>query len=155
MLEKPAPPPVPRQSTIRNSPVDDQEARSRALRFAVQIRPDLRLEHDHHRRAEPPQNTPDHRTIVQGSVEYAIGEPRQALAGHLAPGERRNGHEDLGLRLDLAHAPDQFDGREHLAHGNRVKPDGTGTRRLKGQRQEPEPFLQPVEVPRIAQTSIE
>ena len=155
VLEKPAPPPVPGQSAIGNPAVDDQKARSRALRFAVQIRPDFGLEHDHHRRAEPPQDTPDHRPIVEGGVEDAIGEPYQALIGDLASGQRRDGHEDLGVRLDTSHAPDQFDGREHLAHGNRVKPDGTGTRRLKGRRQEPEPFLQPVEIPRIAQSSIE
>ena len=65
------------------------------------------------------------------------------------------GNENLGVRPDAADPPDQFGGREHLAHGNGVKPDGAGTRRLKGRRQEPESFFQPVEIPRVAQTSIE
>ena len=69
-------------------PLIDQQGRARAFRLAVQIRPDLGLEHHHQRRPQLPQNAAHGGAVIKRREEHAVGQARKLFVGGGAPGQR-------------------------------------------------------------------
>ena len=70
---------VPRQGPIGDAAVDDQQGRSRALRFAIQIGPDFGFENHDHGGAQAAEHAADYGAIVERREENTLGEARSSV----------------------------------------------------------------------------
>ena len=142
--------PVARIRARRDAAVDDDGGDAAGTAFTQEIRPDLGLHHDEEPRPQPVEQPAHDRPEIDREVEDGVG-LRHVLPGHLVPGHRGRGEEQLQPRIACPQGRHDGARDQDLAHRDGMNPDRRLAVGVDTGRQATEPVRQAAEVLAMAQ----